>query len=87
MLIQCTLLLSHLRRGNGVARRHIHAGIVCEEVSRPQQQRHGLHRHNGEVLGRGDVCHAKCVPEHDVGVFRFGCPVSDPFGETLGGLA
>jgi hypothetical protein len=27
------------------------------------------------------------VPEHDVGVFRLGCPVGDPFGETLGGLA
>lgn len=87
MLIQRTLLLSHLRRGNGVARRHVHAGVVCEEISRPQQERHGLDGHDGEVLGRGDVCHAKGVPEHDVGVFRLGCAVGDPFGETLGGLA
>lgn len=87
MLIQSTLLLSYLRRGNGIARRHIHTGIICEEVSRPQQQRHGLHRHDWEVFRRRDVCHAKGMPENDIGVFRLGCPVGDPFRETLGGLA
>lgn len=81
-LIQRALLLSHLGGGDGVAGRHVHAGVVGEEVARPQEQRHRLDGHDGEVLGGGDVCHAECVPEDDVGVFGRFVVVGHPLGET-----
>ena len=46
----------------GIAGRHIHDGVVGEEVPRPQQQRDRLHRHDGEVLGGWNMRDAERVP-------------------------
>lgn len=71
----------------GVARRHVHDGVVGEEVARPQQQRDGLDGHHGEVLGRRDVRHAERVPEHHVGVVNRLAPVAHPLRQAHRRLA
>lgn len=81
------LLRRDLARDGHVARRDIQDRVVDEEVARPQEQRHGLGGHDGEVLGRGDVRHAEGVPEHDVRVLDRLGPVADPLGQAAGGLA
>lgn len=55
-------------------------------MSRAQQQRHGLRRHDGEVFGGREVRDAKGVPEDDVGVVDRGGAVGDPRGESGAGL-
>lgn len=57
-----------LTRRPSPAGRHIEGGILLEEVPRPQQQGHGLGRHDGKVLRGGEMDDAKGVPEHDVSV-------------------
>lgn len=58
----------HLTRRPRKARRHIQCRIPGEEVSRPQQHRHRLSRHDREILWAGEMDNAKGVPEHDIGV-------------------
>lgn len=59
-----------------------------EEVPRPQQQRHRLRGHDGEILRAGEVRDAERVPEHDVRVGNVLRRVlGDPGGDALGGLA
>jgi hypothetical protein len=50
------------------ARRDIQGRIPEEEMARPQQQRHGLGGHDGEVLRGREMGEAEGVPEDDVGV-------------------
>lgn len=73
----------NLTRPTRIARRHVQRGILCEEMPRPQQHRHRLRRHDGEVLWRGKVRQPKRVPEHDVRVVDGGGGVrGDPGGEV-----
>jgi hypothetical protein len=53
----------HLCGGARVARRHIHTGILCEEVARSEQHSHRLSRHDRIVLRCWEVCEAKRVPQ------------------------
>lgn len=75
-------------RDAAVARRHVQARVPGEEVPGPQQQRHRLGRHDGEVLRRGEVHDAEGVPQDDVrvvdGLGRVGL---DPGGQALRGVA
>ena len=89
-IVSSILLLArqHLTGRAGKTRRDIQRGIAGEKVARPQQQRHGLGRHDGKIFRRGKVGDAKGVPEHQVGVvdphLRIG---RDPFRETWRGRA
>lgn len=90
-LVRCVhgavALGEHLARRARVAGRHIHDRVVREEVARPQQQRDGLDRHDGEVLGRRDVRDAERVPQHHVCVLDRLCAVADPLRQAHRGLA
>ena len=56
----------NLSRRAGMARRDIQSRVPLEEVSRTQEQSHGLGGHNGEVFWRGEVGDAKGVPQDDI---------------------
>lgn len=71
---------------DGVAGRDVEDRAVGEEVARSQQQRHGLHGHEGEVLGGWDVSDTKGVPQDNVGVGDVGGTVADPLEHALGGF-
>lgn len=71
---------------DGIAGRHVHDGVVAEEVAWAQEQRDGLDGHDGEVLGRGNVRHAERVPQHDVRIGDGLAAVADPLRESAGGL-
>ena len=79
----------YLRRRPREARRHVQDGIAREEVPRTEKKRHGLRRHDGVVLGGGEMGQAESVPEDDVGVVDGGVRAGgfDPCGEALGGFA
>lgn len=77
----------NLARRAAVARRHVQRRVLGEEVPRPQEQRHGLCGHDGEVFWGWEVRDAEGVPEHDVGVVDGGVFVGDPLGDAAGGLA
>lgn len=68
-------------------RRHVHDGVVQEEVPRPQEERHGLDRHDREVLRRREMHHAERVPQDDVLVVDALLTVADPFREADVGFA
>lgn len=83
LIYQSTALLD-TAWDTAVARRHIQARIPREEVSGPQQQRHWLRRHHGEVFRGREVRDAECVPEDNISVNDVGVGVcSDPKGKTL----
>ena len=46
----CEIDIFALARHAAIARRNIQAWISCEEVAGPEQQRHRLSGHDGEVL-------------------------------------
>ena len=65
-------------------RRNIQAWIPLKEISRPQQQRHRLRRHDRIVLRRWEMDDAKGMPEHDICICDgFGRIRSDPCGEAV----
>lgn len=66
--------------------RHVHDGVVGEEVAGSQEQGDGLGGHDGEVLRGGDVGDTEGMPEYDVGVVDGGLAITDPLGETGGGF-
>ena len=78
----------HLTRRPRKTRHHIQRGVSHKEVPGPEQQRHGLRRHDGKVLWAGEVDDAEGVPEDNIGfgdVLRG--VVGDPLGKTLGRFA
>lgn len=82
------LLREHLARRPRKTRHHIQRRIPNKEIPRPQQQRHRLGRHDGKVLGAGEMDDAEGVPENDVGPGDvLGGVVGDPLGQALGGFA
>src|ERR1700679_4341551 len=52
----------------GGARWHVERGIAVEEAHRDERETGVLDRHDGPVLGPGQVGHPEGVPQHDVGV-------------------
>lgn len=85
--IEDLALSGDLAGGAAVAGRNIESWVSEEEVSRTEEQGHGLGGHDGEILWGGEVSDAESVPEHDVSVVDRGVAVSDPFWDTAGGLA
>lgn len=79
--ITCPLLLRrHLRRRRRVTRWDVERRVLQKEIPRPQQQRHGLRRHDRVIFWRREVRDPKGVPQHDVGVIDALIPVlGDPF--------
>jgi hypothetical protein len=71
-LIYKRATLFHTTWHTAIARRDIQARVSCEEVPRSEQQRHRLCRHDREILWTGEVCDAKCVPEHNICVGQVG---------------
>lgn len=57
---------SDLARSTSITGRHIKRRVAEEEVSRPQQQSHGLGGHDGEILGGREVGQSESVPEDNV---------------------
>lgn len=89
--VQPGLLPGDLARRGAVARGDIQRGVPEEEIPRPQEHRHGLYGHDGEILGSGKMREAESVPEHDVGVFDalvavLGDPLWKPSGRFSGCL-
>lgn len=80
--------LQDLTRRPCKTRHNIQRRIFGKEVSRSQQQRHGLGGHDGKVLRGGEMDDAKGVPEDNVGLGDVGGRVGgDPFGKAAGGGA
>jgi len=83
-ILRTTLPRRHLSRRPRKTRRDIQARIPHEKVSRPEQQRHGLSGHDGEIFGGWEVSDAECVPEDYVCVGDvFGRVVLNPFRDAL----
>lgn len=57
---------SNLRRRLSKTRRHIQSRVTSEEVPGSKEHGHRLSRHDRVIFRRGEMCQAKCVPEHDV---------------------
>ena len=82
------LARSDLARRPCIAGGHIERRVSQEEVAWSQQQRHGLCRHDGEILGSREVSQAKGVPEDNVFILNvLGGVGVDPQRQALGGLA
>jgi len=67
-LLLSLLPLPHLTRCNAHTRRDIEGRIPLKEITRSQQQRHRLGRHQREIFWGWKVRYAESVPENDVGV-------------------
>lgn len=86
-IVHALAFSQQLARRACIAGGHIQHRVSGKEVAWAQQQRHGLDRHNREILGRGEVGDAKGVPNNDVGVVDGLGTVADPLGKTARGLA
>lgn len=85
MMVPLTLTKGHLTGSRGETRRDVESRVAEEKVPRPQQQGHGLGRHDRVILRGGEMGQAEGVPEHEVGVGDVGARVGrDPVRETAG---
>jgi hypothetical protein len=55
-----------------VAGRYIQTWVPREEVARPEEQCHGLCRHDREIFWTREVRDSECVPENHVCVDQIG---------------